>query len=101
MANEENIQTANEPVEPVETVKADATVDAEPTEAVESAPDTAAELAALSAELEAARAEVSGLQDQLLRSAAEVQNVRRRAEQDVEKAHKFALEKFATIFTKS
>ncbi|TWI50845.1 molecular chaperone GrpE [Pseudomonas duriflava] len=34
-------------------------------------------------------------QDQILRNAAELQNVRRRAEQDVEKAHKFALEKFA------
>lgn len=33
--------------------------------------------------------------DQVLRAAAEVQNIRRRAEQDVEKAHKFALEKFA------
>ncbi|OCW18629.1 nucleotide exchange factor GrpE [Pseudomonas aylmerensis] len=34
-------------------------------------------------------------QDQSLRVAADLQNVRRRAEQDVEKAHKFALEKFA------
>lgn len=33
--------------------------------------------------------------DQALRAAAEAQNIRRRAEQDVEKAHKFALEKFA------
>lgn len=33
--------------------------------------------------------------DQVLRMTAEVQNTRRRAEQDVEKAHKFALEKFA------
>lgn len=31
--------------------------------------------------------------DQVLRANAEVQNVRRRAEQDVEKAHKFGLEK--------
>ena len=30
-----------------------------------------------------------------LRAQAEIQNIRRRAEQDVEKAHKFALEKFA------
>lgn len=30
-----------------------------------------------------------------LRAQAEIQNVRRRAEQDVEKAHKFALDKFA------
>jgi len=39
--------------------------------------------------------EVAALKDQLLRSQAEMQNIRRRAEQDVEKAHKFALEKFA------
>ena len=30
-----------------------------------------------------------------LRAQAEIQNIRRRAEQDVEKAHKFALEKFS------
>jgi len=32
----------------------------------------------------------------VLRAQAEVQNMRRRCEQDVEKAHKFALEKFGT-----
>ncbi|MFL1405652.1 nucleotide exchange factor GrpE [Marinobacter sp. M1N3S26] len=37
---------------------------------------------------------VQELKDQVLRSQAEMQNVRRRAEIDVEKAHKFALEKF-------
>jgi len=39
--------------------------------------------------------QVAAAQDQALRTAADLQNVRRRAEQDVEKAHKFALEKFA------
>ncbi|KUM38675.1 MULTISPECIES: nucleotide exchange factor GrpE [Pseudomonas] len=39
--------------------------------------------------------QLAAAQDQSLRSVAELQNVRRRAEQDVEKAHKFALEKFA------
>lgn len=34
--------------------------------------------------------------EQLLRLQAEMQNVRRRAERDVESAHKYALEKFAT-----
>lgn len=52
------------------------------------AADPVAELAALQQELTAAR-------DQVLRANAEMQNVRRRAEQDVEKAHKFALERFA------
>jgi molecular chaperone GrpE len=36
------------------------------------------------------------LGEQLLREQAEMQNVRRRAQRDVESAHKFALEKFAT-----
>lgn len=37
--------------------------------------------------------QVAGLRDQLLRSAAEIENVRRRAQRDVENAHKFAVEK--------
>jgi molecular chaperone GrpE len=39
--------------------------------------------------------QLAGAHDQALRVAADLQNIRRRAEQDVEKAHKFALEKFA------
>src|SRR6056300_1306225 len=44
---------------------------------------------------------VSSATDELIQEAvaaaqAEVQNMRRRCEQDVEKAHKFALEKFGT-----
>ena len=39
--------------------------------------------------------QLAAAQDQSLRVAADLQNVRRRAEQDVEKDHKFALEKFA------
>jgi molecular chaperone GrpE len=38
--------------------------------------------------------ELAEAKEQALRSVAEAQNARRRAEQDVEKAHKFALEKF-------
>jgi len=48
-------------------------------------------LAAKVEELEQALADAK---DQSMRAAAEAQNVRRRAEQDVEKARKFALEKF-------
>ncbi|NBI42412.1 nucleotide exchange factor GrpE [[Haemophilus] felis] len=47
-------------------------------------------------ELEAQLADcVKKEQDILLRTRAEIDNMRRRAEQDVEKAHKFALEKFS------
>ena len=47
-------------------------------------------------ELEAQLAETAKKeQDLLLRTRAEIDNIRLRTEQDVEKAHKFALEKFA------
>ena len=74
MADEQNLDTQNP----------------EPQAAESAAPsdDLAARVQALEEQLAAA-------QDQSLRVAAELQNVRRRAEQDVEKAHKFALEKFA------
>lgn len=53
-------------------------------------------VAELMSQLEVAQAEVSAMKDQMLRGQAELQNIRRRAEQDVEKAHKFGVEKFAT-----
>ena len=57
-------------------------------------------------QLEAAEARIAELESYIseadarekdiqLRAQAEIQNIRRRAEQDVEKAHKFALEKFS------
>jgi len=45
-------------------------------------------------EVEALKAQVEEQKEAVLRAKAEMQNVRRRAEIDVEKAHKFALEKF-------
>jgi len=48
------------------------------------------------AELEAKLAEAQQRErDSLLRAKAEVENIRRRTELDIEKAHKFGLEKFA------
>ncbi len=55
-------------------------------------PAAGADLSARVAELEE---QLAAAKDQVLRANAEVQNVRRRAEQDVEKAHKYALEKFS------
>ena len=54
-----------------------------------------AEIAMLYAELEAAKQTIADQKDGVVRAAADVDNIRRRAAQDVEKAHKFALEKFA------
>src|SRR5690554_6571643 len=45
-------------------------------------------------ELDSLKEQLQDSQEQMLRLHAEMQNVRRRAEMDVEKAHKFALEKF-------
>lgn len=49
----------------------------------------------LAAALEAAKAEAEQHRDQALRAQAELENVRRRTQRDVENAHKYALEKFA------
>ncbi|WP_076918546.1 nucleotide exchange factor GrpE [Pseudoalteromonas sp. SK18] len=54
-----------------------------------------AEIAMLYAELETAKQTIADQKDSVVRAAADVDNMRRRAAQDVEKAHKFALEKFA------
>jgi molecular chaperone GrpE len=61
------------------------------------APNTgeAATVAALQAQLAEARETVESMKDQALRAHAEVENMRRRAQRDVESAHKFALERFA------
>ena len=52
------------------------------------------ELSALQQQLSAAEAAAQEEKDRALHIAAEMENLRRRAAQDVEKAHKFALEKF-------
>lgn len=49
----------------------------------------------LSARVSELEEQLAAAQDQALRAAADVQNARRRAEQEIEKAHKFALERFA------
>lgn len=56
--------------------------------------DVADRLIALEKELAAAKATIAQQQDSVVRAAAEVENIRRRSALDVEKAHKFALEKF-------
>lgn len=53
------------------------------------------ELAIAQAEVATLKAKVADLQDQYMRGQAEVQNARRRADEDVSKARKFAVEGFA------
>jgi len=52
-------------------------------------------LAVAQAEVAILQAKVAELQDQFVRGQAEVQNARRRADEEVSKARKFALESFA------
>lgn len=98
MANEELNPVEEQKVEQPEEVAAEEAQaeNAEQGEAEEvAAEETAQDADKLAADLAAAVAEVEALKDQMLRVQADAQNVRRRAEQDVEKAHKFGVEKFA------
>jgi molecular chaperone GrpE len=70
----------------------DAAADPAANEATSQAGDAAGDVQAQLAALQAKNTELS---DQFLRSQAEMQNVRRRAEDEVSKARKFAVEAFA------
>ena len=88
---EPNVEQENQDVTTEEQAQA-----AENTEQVSSEDVDAIEhIARLEAELAEAKAQIDGQKESVVRAAAEVDNIRRRAAQDVEKAHKFALEKFA------
>ena len=52
------------------------------------------ELSQLRAELDAAREQLVQGREQVLRAAAEIDHIRKRAARDVEQAHRYALEKF-------
>lgn len=55
-----------------------------------------AEASGLEAELEATRNKAEDNWNQYLRAVAELENTRKRASRDIEHAHRFALERFAT-----
>jgi len=57
--------------------------------------DDAARILELEKELQTTKDLIAAQKDGVLRGKAEVENMRRRVSQDVEKAHKFALNKFA------
>jgi len=55
-----------------------------------------ASLADLEKRLEAAEAKAKNAEDKVLRAHAEMENIRRRSERELENAHKYGMEKFAT-----
>ena len=86
----EQAQNLNENEELVEKVQQETTSTEDPLE------EAIARVQELEEQLKAQVEENSKKeQDLLLRTRAEIDNMRRRSEQDVEKAHKFALEKFS------
>lgn len=67
----------------------------EQTEQVEAVDDNEQRIEALELALSQAEQRADDANDRAVRAVAEMENIRRRSAQEVEKAHKFALEKFA------
>ncbi len=63
--------------------------------AAESAAPAAGAEPDLAAQLAEAQAKLAEMQDAFLRAKADAENIRRRAQEDIAKAHKFAVESFA------
>ena len=101
MENTQENPTSQNPTPAEEAARqaAEATAGQPDVNPAEGAPGAAATDAAAPAGVEAALAEaqarIAELQESFLRAKAETENVRRRAQEDVSKAHKFAIESFA------
>ncbi|OZT85785.1 nucleotide exchange factor GrpE [Vibrio sp. 03_296] len=88
--NEEALKQQDAAEVEVEAVGTDADI-----EWNEEADESAAKIAELEAALLASEARVKEQQDSMLRAKAEVENMRRRTEQEIDKARKYALNRFA------
>jgi molecular chaperone GrpE len=85
MQDQENKEVSNTPVE--ETVQVSA--------ATAPAPAPEPGTPSLEEQLSATEAKLAEMHDAFMRAKAEGENIRRRAQEDVSKAHKFAIESFA------
>ncbi|ENP8322653.1 TPA: nucleotide exchange factor GrpE [Vibrio vulnificus] len=88
--NEEALKQQDAAEVEVEAVGTDADI-----EWNEEADESVAKIAELEAALLASEARVKEQQDSVLRAKAEVENMRRRTEQEIDKARKYALNRFA------
>lgn len=82
MSNTENEQVNDEPIDDTATLEASENTGAEPPGELET-------------KLAEAEKQAAEYKDQALRTLAEMENLRRRTDRDLENAHKYALEKFA------
>lgn len=86
----------NQPHEPADAQPEAAAAQADATQPKAAAPEAAPDpLAQLQADLAAAQAQAAEARDQMLRAHAEMENVRRRAQEEISKARKFGIESFA------
>ncbi|CAE6776797.1 Protein GrpE [Paraburkholderia domus] len=94
MENTQENPTSQNPTPADETARQAAEAAAIPQDvAANAAPEAPA--AGVEAALAEAEAKIAELQESFLRAKAETENVRRRAQDDIAKAHKFAIESFA------
>lgn len=95
MAEQDQKQSENEQAEePINAPEAELET-AEEVAAAEAAAEGEGEELTLDDQIDQLQNDVAAAKDAALRAQADAQNVKRRAEQDVEKARKFALERFA------
>lgn len=93
MIDNEQQKTSEE--EPSDQAEREPTAAEDAAEAAEAAEEAVEDIAGAEVTLEHLHDELAAAKDAALRAQADAQNARRRAEQEVEKARKFALERFA------
>jgi molecular chaperone GrpE len=93
VSEKDQVQNQAEAVDEAEAAATEPAGESEIVEEVESSKGDQQELTKL---LEDARAKADDHWDQLVRTRAELENIRKRNQRDLENAHKFALEKFST-----
>lgn len=93
MQDQEKMQEQAEQGAQTQTVTAETEAQAQPAAAEAGAKQEA--VSSLAERLAAAEAKAGEMQDAYLRAKADAENIRRRAQEDVAKAHKFAIENFA------
>ncbi len=91
------MQEQDKPVENTETIATSVDVEALQAAAAQNQvePEAVIELGVSAETLAQLEAKVLELQDAFMRAKAEGENIRRRAQEDISKAHKFAIESFA------
>ncbi|MFT6329084.1 MAG: molecular chaperone GrpE [Bermanella sp.] len=95
MSDEQNKPVNEQELEAELGVDKEQTITADELEQAMNEDESMDRVAQLEAALEVANSTIEGQKDAVLRARADMENARRRAEQEVDKARKFALERFA------